>query len=262
MNITVETITPEIAADYLELNTNNRNLRKAHVLMLAKEMNEGRWVENGDPIRFNGKSLIDGQHRLKAIISSRTNQRMVVVRGLSGDAMNTIDTNNAARTAGDALSLSGHSQSNILAAALAVYDQYNKTGNMWRRGKFSTTRAFEVLEEIPRIKDTIKTWSTTVTKSKLCPTSVAMACVFIFEEKDKELADEYITKVFKGMNLSDGEPAAVVRKALLNTVIQGVRVQPHIHAAFLIQGWNALRSGREIKRVRKLSSASDFPIIK
>jgi RNA:NAD 2'-phosphotransferase (TPT1/KptA family) len=45
------TITPAIAAKFLENNPKNRPLSHMLIARLAKEMREGRWKVNGDMIR-------------------------------------------------------------------------------------------------------------------------------------------------------------------------------------------------------------------
>lgn len=76
-------ITPRIAKTMLSHNTGNRPLRKAVVQRYATDMENGDWQDNGDPIRFdtNGR-LIDGQHRLEAVILSDTPIDAWVLRGL------------------------------------------------------------------------------------------------------------------------------------------------------------------------------------
>jgi len=65
-------ITPEIARKLLKKNTVNRPLRKGHVAKLATKMILGRWREDIAPSIILGKHgvIIDGQHRLAAIIES------------------------------------------------------------------------------------------------------------------------------------------------------------------------------------------------
>ena len=63
-------ISPEMARRWLEVgNTRNRNMNMAYCERLARDMREGRWVLTHEGIAFspNGR-LLDGQHRLQAII--------------------------------------------------------------------------------------------------------------------------------------------------------------------------------------------------
>lgn len=87
MDITQEKITPEMAQEYLKFNTENyRSLSKDRVISYAADMKNGRWQFNGESIKFseNGQ-LIDGQHRLQAIIRAGVPVDMLVIRGVKDD---------------------------------------------------------------------------------------------------------------------------------------------------------------------------------
>lgn len=93
MTFQIETITPQIAAQYLSHNVqNNRNLRRDYVETLARDMSRGafRCTHQGIAFDDNG-NLIDGQHRLNAVLLSNTSVRMLVTRGLPTDSVNSID---------------------------------------------------------------------------------------------------------------------------------------------------------------------------
>lgn len=65
-------VTPEIAADWLRYNTENRTLRKEFVNTLTKKILEGYWEPSvPDHIAFyEDGTLANGQHRLSAIINA------------------------------------------------------------------------------------------------------------------------------------------------------------------------------------------------
>ena len=87
MNITQEKITPEKAREYLGMNTDNyRKLNHLRVITYAADMKSGRWQLNGEGIKFakNG-TLLDGQHRLQAIIKANVPVEMLVIRDVEDD---------------------------------------------------------------------------------------------------------------------------------------------------------------------------------
>lgn len=94
IKITFEKITPAKANEILfERNADNyRNLKGNAARLYGKEMKEGRWMFNGDTIRFdwNG-NLIDGQHRLEAIKNTGIPQEFIIVKGLNPECAQTID---------------------------------------------------------------------------------------------------------------------------------------------------------------------------
>ena len=52
-SVTIELITPEVAARYLERNVGNRPISMNQVYNFARLMEEGKWHFNGDAIRFD-----------------------------------------------------------------------------------------------------------------------------------------------------------------------------------------------------------------
>lgn len=80
MNCTIMTITPDMASEMLMHNKNNRKLRKYAVNTFADDMQNGRWETNAQPIVFNSNGdLLDGQHRLNAVIVANRPVDMMVV---------------------------------------------------------------------------------------------------------------------------------------------------------------------------------------
>lgn len=78
----VETITPPLAEEYLKKNTHNRPIRQNVVDFYAEQMKKGLWLLNGEAITFDKTgSLVNGQHRLRAVIKSGCGVDFLVVRG-------------------------------------------------------------------------------------------------------------------------------------------------------------------------------------
>ena len=125
MESVVEKITPDVATKYLEANVHNRPVHQRHVEFLAEEIKQGRWKMNGSSIVFNGDgTLIDGQHRLWAVITSGLPIKILVVRGADEGSFATIDTG-LARTAGDVLGITGEKNPQTLTI---LADAYERTG--------------------------------------------------------------------------------------------------------------------------------------
>lgn len=110
MDIRKETITPALAQAYLEKNKSNRSLRESHVQRLVSDMKEGRWQLTHQGIAFNNAGdLVDGQHRLHAVINSGACVEMFVARGVEADsAIGLLVDVGAARSAADVLGLPRH----------------------------------------------------------------------------------------------------------------------------------------------------------
>lgn len=76
-------VTPELAETWLKRNFNNRPVSQDTVRAYAREMKRGRWLPVHQGIAFDIEdSLVDGQHRLLAIVLSRCTVRLMVTFGL------------------------------------------------------------------------------------------------------------------------------------------------------------------------------------
>lgn len=100
------TVTPSQAGKWLDANTNNRKQRGAYISDMASAMRRGEWQATHQGIAFAkcGK-LLDGQHRLEAIIRANVDLEMLVVTGLDECVFSVIDVG-AKRTVADTTKLS------------------------------------------------------------------------------------------------------------------------------------------------------------
>jgi hypothetical protein len=95
-----EDIGPEVAADYLKSNIDNRRIRRAAVARFAADMRAGRWRQTHQGISFGGDGrILDGQHRLMAIVAAGVTVRMLVTRGQDPDNFTVIDHGKVRNTA-------------------------------------------------------------------------------------------------------------------------------------------------------------------
>lgn len=86
-------VTPELASQFLSKTPDyQRNLRPNKVNQLAGDMEQGLWELNGETVIIaNDGSLIDGQHRMAAVVKSGETVPMVIIKGVSPEAFKTID---------------------------------------------------------------------------------------------------------------------------------------------------------------------------
>lgn len=96
-------VTPAKAADWLKNNFGNRPVKDDVVVAYARDMVSGQWVPTHQGIAFNDlDQLIDGQHRLRAVVMSGATVRMMVTFGLpskiEGREMTTMDCVDRGRT--------------------------------------------------------------------------------------------------------------------------------------------------------------------
>src|SRR4051794_37109554 len=86
-------VTPEMAMRLLDANKLNRPLTSGHAERIAQQIIQGKWRFNGDTIKISEDGdVLDGQHRLFAIIEAKIAVETIIVYGIKRDAFATIDT--------------------------------------------------------------------------------------------------------------------------------------------------------------------------
>ena len=98
--------------------TNNRRLYKSVVEKYSREMINGNWAKNWDAIVISPEGVvINGQHRLEAIVKSQTTQTMLFI--LDADETLVGDIGKS-RSAKDVLDISGYDTSGLAYSTYGV----------------------------------------------------------------------------------------------------------------------------------------------
>lgn len=254
-------ITPELAMLWLQRNTKNRAKSQRQIAKWAKAMSAGEWRVNGSAICFTVSGvLVDGQHRLEAVVKSGVTIKSWVIFGLDEDIFAYIDTGKM-RSAGDTLSSMNRENYNRLAALLKRIDKY-MTGRIEVSVNYENSDIVDLLERYP---DADEFMMTGCKQRGLLLPSVLDLCCYLFNKKDPLLAQQFIEKVIKGVNLEEGCPFYVLRARLVNNSMQP-RKLPDTHVlALCIKAWNHARSGVKITKLQLNTGAGgkldNFPIV-
>jgi len=260
MKINQMTVTPEFAAKLLRTNNMNRPLSKPHVNNLANAMLRGEWSMNGDAIRISkcGK-LLDGQHRLSAIIKSGISCETVVISELDIETFHTIDIGRKSRGAADILAIQGEKNWNVLAGALNVICGLEFTPrNPDIRRAHSVAQIESTLAKHPKIRDFVSKSDTVrniVSPIIFAPVYYFYSCI------DSEKADSFFNGLKDGYNLPYGSPIAAVRDRLMLNKTSRARADRKELLGILIKGFNYHFENKPMHKVR-FSYTEDFPMIK
>jgi len=95
----------------------NRNINKARVRNYAADMANGDWLVNGEPIIMDENAVvIDGQHRLHAVIQSGATVAFLIVEGVPREMARTIDQG-LSRTLAHSMQMGGRKNAVLVVAA-------------------------------------------------------------------------------------------------------------------------------------------------
>jgi hypothetical protein len=210
----------ESAKRYLETyKVEYRKLRASHVERLAHDMRGGNWNFDGAPIKFDQvEALLDGQHRLNAVVQSGKEQVFLVVEGLPPIAYDTTDTG-AMRKVADSLGRMGENNSTLQASLLGMI--YRHFANVAYSGGSNPTPTDMLAihsEYAKEIRNAISKTHEGIGKLKfLGLTATTFAFMwFILLQYDVEKAHAFLHGVRTGEDISKGNPAHTVRNYLIN----------------------------------------------
>ncbi len=251
MTETVELVdvTPDLAREWLGYNTHNRNIRQGVVLAYAADMTEGHWLWNGESLKFSVTDvLLDGQHRLLAVIDAGVTVKMLVVRGLPDETQETID-GGAKRRFGDLLRLRGEVNTALLAAI-------TRRVHIWETGarrigtkvKYPPTNAqlLQTLEKYPGLRDVTRDAQLTALTCGL-PGSILGLGMHLFTQLAPDDAEFFFARLGDGQNMGKGNPMYELRRAAANYSTANIRAKRSetYLAAIMIKAWNAYRDGEQ-----------------
>ncbi|MCD8309607.1 MAG: hypothetical protein LUB83_00075 [Prevotellaceae bacterium] len=120
--VTFQEITPEIAQRYLGYLCEQRNIRRGLVERYVAIMDKGGWKPNpSQPLVFSNKGhLLNGQHRLNAVVKSGKTVVMAVMHGVDEEDFSIIDTGGM-RTPTDMLTIKGVENASMVSAIVSRY---------------------------------------------------------------------------------------------------------------------------------------------
>jgi hypothetical protein len=246
--IQLTTITPEDAARWLKCNHNNRPVRRAHIKFLASEIANGNWQVNGQGIVISdNEEVLDGQHRLMAVIEAGISIKTLVIYGIDKAAFKTIDTG-AVRTGSDALSLwYPDIQQGITKAVGAAVSWCTRMdmgfGN--NKSKTSNTETLAYVAAHPSMWRCAEVLAGLPRDARPISLGMGTAAYEMFQRKDVDQADRFMHAFFTGEHLPLTSPEYILR-ALLQKDSQRLSSYPSdIKMKMVVKAWNLRRRGRE-----------------
>lgn len=114
-------ITPEIAGQWLEQNTNNRKVDSKTERHYINQMEQGNWLLSHQGIAFDVNEVLqDGQHRLRSIIHSGKPQYMLVFSNMPEENFTILDTAKPRRSS-DVLFIAGIKNNTVVISLIADF---------------------------------------------------------------------------------------------------------------------------------------------
>ena len=256
MKVTMVTITPEMAVQLLGKNTKNRAINETTVEVYARAIKRGEWKTNGEAIKIaRDKRLLDGQHRLRAVILADMPITTYIIEDLEDDAFDTIDIGRT-RNASDVLSIAGETNVRALAAAARAVILLHKQDV---RKRVTPSQCAQVIADMPELRFWVQRYIALPKLRHLIPTSIAAVAALFARVHGTACVEEFLEQVNDGAGLEPGSPALVLRERFIDRP-RGHAFYPEMVMAFCIKALNAHISGKKLGLLR-MSANESFPEI-
>lgn len=220
-------VSPKLAAKWLDASAGvkQRTIRQARVDKLIHAIQSDQWrvTHQGIALASDGY-VIDGQHRLTAIVRSGETVEMLVTYNADPETFDVIDTG-AARSPADALKIEGFGNVNILAAAVRAvltYDDVVGTTDSWQTASKLITSA-DIVEWLRDEEHAEVVHPATATATRVATalgryglTTVITAITLLVNTRESDIGTatyaEFMERLSDGVMLPPNSPILALRR--------------------------------------------------
>jgi hypothetical protein len=241
-------ITPEVAAMLLLRNNARKSNRPIDQGNLCKLLTD---VQNDD-FTYNGASfvlstdgdILDGQHRLTAIVQTGVTLVAVIATGVQVKAQRDMDSGKA-RTLADNLTMDSELYPSTLAAVLIGLQAWERGERSTHQSSRGTTinTSYHFLEKHPETRQIAKEAFTLATKIPGFGPKPLAQFMWAFDKLSVRDRKDFFDKLASGAGLPEGDPILQLRNFLQKDAQSAATVTPHHRAAMLCRAWNMYRAG-------------------
>jgi hypothetical protein len=256
-------ISPAIASEMLKQNKTNRVLREVLVMEYARQMKAGLWKEGtGETITISeNKNILNGQHRLHALVKANVSLRFLVVYGLAEDVFSVLDTG-LKRTPGDTLFIAGVTQYNVTAAGVRKYFSLKAGVQLNKTRAISNTEMLALYTSRSKFWDGVALMAIDWYKKsqRMMTTSDWAGFYAFFHDLDENDCFNFLDALANGLNLEAADPVNLLRQKLYFSAINKKFTLTTNHkTALIIKAWNYYRKRKKISMLRFNPETDAFP---
>ncbi len=245
---TIELVTPEMARNWLDGKTHNRNVRDTKVMEYALDMENGLWHVAASLVFNVEGQLVDGQHRLEAVALYGEPVPFNIVRNAVPEAILAVDTG-LKRTLADVLRM----EKVLNATDVAVLIR-----TLWRWEHYETFRDVPSIQRKPTPQQAMAYYEERVevideavvfARRFYAPTFITRSIIgglhIVFNDIDPENDKEFWRLVASG---AEGATAIVaLQRRLKDNHSKRDKLPSWYTAALVIKAWNFWLDGTNVK---------------
>jgi len=238
-------LTPGLARVLMDRNPHNRKISDITVANYARDIANGAWRFNGEPIIVSSDGLLnDGQHRCAAVIEANAGIRVALIIGVDRETRTTLDQGKS-RTTGDYLAMEGHVDGVALAATAGYIWQWQARGQLSQQRQHRPTKAEvkSLIDANPSIAASLSSISKKGSDA-VGGRALLAFCHWAFSlTSTRADATAFINSLLTGIDLSVRDPVLYAR----NRIMAERRLTAQERAELIFRAWNARRRGETPK---------------
>ena len=265
MEIQKKLITPAKAVELLQANVKNRNPKVMVVTKYAKDMANGKWKNDTFELIKISKTgiILDGQHRLMALVKANVNIYFHIVEGLDDSIFDVLDTGTV-RNASDVFKINGVKYAALVPAIISFYDML-KESRKGRSTNVSIRKTNSALLESYYLNS--EKWDYIASESsnlytqfgKILAQSFIGGFLAFFSEINNEDAVNFMNQLCSGKNV-ENDSINLLRMKLVNDKVSSHKLSASTKQIFIIKCWNAYRKNQVLKVIKFMPNQESFPI--
>ena len=266
-----EIVTPQIAAEWLQVNTENRALNGWKVKDYVRDLDKHQWYDAKADIEFDTNGILqNGQHTLTAIVNSGEEAVCCVKRNMQPESRIVTDTHRP-RTLGDELGSPGpkgrFKNANNIAAAVRVYVPWLAEGKYRDSQVAARSNGAYSRQELYRVclanKEFLETHASHAASSaKKIPflnASNVMVLSIVFENASSEIGQSFMAQL-AGQTDTCAQPIRKYREGLMRQVDAKHKWNQFYRYAYAVRAFNAFAGRTEVVRF-SMRMSDPFPTI-
>jgi hypothetical protein len=228
------------------------------VRSFAEAMRRGDWVVTHQGIAFDVNGvLVDGQHRLAAIIEAEVPVELTVFTDVNEGSFDVLDTGKR-RNAADVLAIEGEKSSTMLAAMVRTVWLYeNRPDLNWSGGAAAVTnhQIVQTLEQHSKLRDFVSVGEQIATSTGMIKSAAGAASYLVSRVSKRSEFEDWYEGIVDGAGLAKQDSRLLFRRVMFNMARKQAgqvlrRRDTREHVALYLKAFNAWRTSDPITTLR------------
>lgn len=262
--LAIRTITPEIAREMLTVKVVNRPISRLWVSRYANDMEDKRWKLTPESVILDSNGgVLDGQHRLQAVVDTGISRPFMVVSGVNPELIDVLGIGRM-RSASDIIGMMNIDRA--VAPAASVLFRYLDIPDRlsWRGDNVRPVPATVITElalEHPGLANCVSLGRSIANQLSASRATITVAVYLTSLEVPIAHQQEWLDRVQHGDGLDSNSPILVFRNTMRSPRAANVKhssSRQRFELALYLKAWQMWRDGKTVS-ARRMREPEQMP---